>query len=99
MLTKKIQRQLRESVMMPPNSGPAATAKPTVDPQIAIACRRAGPSYSAPIKASAVANRAAPPMPCSARAMSSVATFQAIPHRNDATVKTTMPPANTSLRP
>ena len=85
--------------MMPPSSGPAATAKPTVAPQIAIAFIRAGPSYSAPIKASAVAKSAAPPIPWIARAMSSAATFQAIPHNNDATLKSTIPAANTSLLP
>ena len=85
--------------MIPPRSGPAATASPTVEPQIAIAPARSGPVYSAPISASAVANSAAPPTPWSARAMSSVRTFQAAPHRNEATLKTTTPPAKTSLRP
>jgi len=78
-LTKKIHRQPRESVRMPPTSGPDATASPTVEPQIAIARARARPSYSAPMSASAVANRAAPPVPCSARATSSEAMFQATP--------------------
>ncbi len=99
MLTKKIHRQLSESVMIPPKSGPAATAKPTVDPQIAIAFIRARPSYSAPISASAVAKSAAPPMPCTARATSSVATFHAIPQRNDAPVKRAMPALKMSFRP
>ena len=99
MLTKKIHRQLSESVMIPPKSGPAATAKPTVEPQIAIAFIRAGPWYSAPISASAVANSAAPPIPWMARAISRTAMFHAIPQRNDAVVKSTIPDANTSLRP
>ncbi len=99
MLTKKIQRQLSESVMIPPSSGPAATAKPTVEPQTAIAVIRAGPWYSAPISASAVAKRAAPPTPCRARAMSSVATFQAMPHRKDDPVNSTIPDGEHTLAP
>ena len=97
--TKKTQRQLSESVMIPPRSGPAATASPTVEPHMAIAPARSGPVYSAPISASAVANSAAPPTPWSARAMSSDNTFHATPHRNEATLKMTTPPAKTSLRP
>ena len=85
--------------MMPPSSGPAATANPIVEPQAAIALPRSGPSYSAPINASAVANSAAPPTPCRARAASSVATFGATPHRNEATVKIETPTANRRRRP
>ena len=97
--TKKIQRQPRESVRIPPSNGPAATASPMVEPQIAIALPRARPLYSAPIRASAVANKAAPPIPCSARATSSDAMFQAMPQRNEAMLKTMMPPVKTSRRP
>ena len=99
MLTKKIHRQLSESVMIPPSSGPAATAKPTVEPQTAIAVIRAGPWNSAPIRASAVANSAAPPMPWSARAASRAAMFHAIPQRKDATVNSAIPSAKIRLRP
>ena len=84
---------------MPPSSGPAATAKPTVEPQTAIARPRSAPWYSAPISASAVANSAAPPTPCSARAASSAATFQAIPHRNDAALNTPTPIPNSDPPP
>src|SRR5262245_57831254 len=98
-LTKKIQRHPSESVRMPPTSGPAATARPTVEPQMAIAPARSGPRYSAPINASAVANSAAPPTPCSARAASSVATFVASPQSSEAALKTTTPTTNTSRRP
>ena len=97
--TKKIQRQLSASVMIPPSSGPAATASPIVEPQAAIAFPRSGPWYSAPISARAVANSAAPPTPCSARAASSVATFGAMPQRNDASVKIDTPTAKSSRRP
>ena len=60
---------------------------------------RSAPSYSAPIRASAVANSAAPPTPCKARARSSAAIFQAIPHRHEAAVNTTIPTEKTALRP
>ena len=59
-LTKKTQRQSSASVMIPPTSGPEATATPIVAPQTAIAPPMSGPPYSAPISASAVAKSAAP---------------------------------------
>ena len=43
MLTKKTQRQSSASVMIPPTSGPDATAAPIVAPQIAIAPPMSGP--------------------------------------------------------
>ena len=67
-LKKKIQRQPSVSVSAPPTSAPSATAIPTVAPQAAIALPRSGPWNSWPISASPVANIAAPPRPCSARA-------------------------------
>ena len=85
--------------MIPPTSGPEATATPIVAPQAAIAPPRSAPLYSAPISASAVANSAAPPTPCSPRAMSSTAMFQATPQRSDESVKATTPTMNISLRP
>jgi len=98
-LTKNTQRQPSVSVRRPPTSGPDATAAPTVAPQIAIAPPMSGPRYSCPIRARAVANRAAPPMPCSARATSSTAMFQASPQSSDAVLKTSTPIMKTSRRP
>ena len=85
--------------MIPPTSGPDATAAPIVAPQIAIAPPISGPRYSAPISASAVAKSAAPPTPCTARATSSTAMFQARPQSSDESVKTTTPTMNRSRRP
>ena len=98
-LTKKTQRQLSASVRIPPISGPDATATPIVAPQTAIAPPMSGPPYSAPISASAVAKSAAPPTPCTARAMSSTAMFQARPQSSDERVKTTTPTPKSSRRP
>ena len=97
--TKKTHRQLSHSVMIPPASGPDATAMPIVAPQIAIAPARSRPWYSAPISASAVAKSAAPPTPCSARAMSSEAMFHATPQSSEATLKSATPIAKISRRP
>ena len=68
-------------------SGPEATAAPTVAPHTASAPKSSCPRYSWPMIASAVAKSAAPPIPCSPRATSSVAMFQARPHRSDEKVK------------
>ena len=87
MFTKKIQRHPRPSVRRPPTSGPQATAAPTVAPQTASAPKRSVPRYSWPMRASAVANSAAPPIPCSARATSSAVMLHARPQRSDDKVK------------
>ena len=84
---------------IPPTSGPDATAAPIVAPQIATAPPISGPRYSAPISASAVAKRAAPPIPCTARAMSSTVMLQARPQSSDESVKTTTPTMKRSRRP
>ena len=97
--TKKTQRQPSASVRIPPTSGPEATAAPIVAPQIAIAPPRSGPRYSWPISARAVAKRAAPPTPCTARAMSRTTMFQASPQSSEALVKTSTPTMNRSRRP
>ena len=62
-LTKKIHSQPKASVSTPPTSGPTATAPPTVAPQMPIADARSRPSNSWAIRASEVANIAAPPTP------------------------------------
>ena len=85
-LTKKTQRQLSESVRMPPSSGPDATARPIVAPQIAIALPRAGALV---LRADQRERRreergAADALARRARCRAS-RTFHAAPHRNEAT--------------
>jgi len=80
-------------------SGPEATAAPTVAPQTASAPKRSAPRYSWPIRASAVAKSAAPPIPCSARATSSVAMFHARPQSSEDSVKSRTPAMKTRRRP
>ena len=70
-LMKKIDCQPTRSVSTPPMSGPIATAAPVVAPQMPNAVPRCGPWKLAASSASEVANIAAPPTPCSARASSS----------------------------
>ena len=80
-------------------SGPEATAAPTVAPQTASAPKRSEPRYSWPMSANAVAKSALPPIPCSARATSSVAMFQASPQRSEEHVKSRTPAMKTRRRP
>ena len=98
-LRKKIQRQPSVSVSAPPTSDPMATAIPTVALQAAIAFPRSAPRNSWPISASPVANIAAPPMPCSARAAIRSAVLFAAPHSTDAEVDARTPATNMVLRP
>jgi hypothetical protein len=51
------------------------------------------------MSASEVANIAAPPTPCSARARLSRVASPEMPHNSEATVKTAKPTEKTSLRP
>ena len=87
------------SVSSPPTSGPTATAAPVVAPQIPNAVPRSRPWKVAASSASEVANIAAPPTPCSARAMLSMSGEPASAHSTDAAVKTPSPARNMSLRP
>ena len=66
--TRKIHSQPSPSVSTPPTSGPTATAKPVVAPQMPKAVPRSCGANSWAIRASEVANIIAPPMPWSPRA-------------------------------
>ena len=85
--------------MMPPASGPDATAGTDRRAPDRDRPARSGPRYSAPISASAVANSAAPPTPWSARATSSEAMFHASPQSSEATLKRTTPITKTQPAP
>ena len=98
-LMKKIHDQLRPSVSAPPASGPIATAIPTVEPHTAIAVPRSGPRNSCAMSARPVANIAAPPKPCTARATSSIVGVVARPQAREAKENTVTPTAKTRLRP
>src|SRR5208283_5329088 len=86
MLIKKIQRQLKLSVIHPPRVGPIAGAVTTAIPYTAKAMPRlAGGKVSARIACSLGCNPP-PPAPCRMRQMIRVARFGASPHRNELTV-------------
>jgi hypothetical protein len=86
-------------VSAPPTSGPIATAPPTVAPQIPNAVARSGPLNSCAIRASVVANIAAPPTPWTARATLRLVGELASPQASEATVKMAKPAAKTRRRP
>ena len=86
-------------MIRPPTSGPIATAPPTTAPQTPNAIARSLPWNSCPIRASEVANIAAPPIPCKPRAKLSRVGSPAIPQRKDAKVKMPRPSEKTRLRP
>jgi len=98
-LTKKIHSQPNASVKAPPTSGPTATAPPIVAPQAPIAVPRSRPWNSCAIRASEVANIAAPPIPWSPRARLRSVAFPEMPQRKDARVKITKPAVKTRRRP
>ena len=83
-LTKKIDCQLTCSTSTPPTSGPTATDAPVVAPQTPSAVPRSRPRKAEASSASEVANMAAPPMPCSARARLSANGDVDSPHSSEA---------------
>ncbi len=83
----------------PPTSGPTATAPPIVAPQAAIALPRSAPWNSWAIRASEVANIAAPPMPCRPRATCRKIALVASPQSSDASVNSPTPSTNSRRRP
>src|ERR1022692_2310419 len=89
--TKKIHRQDRPEVRMPPSSGPIATARPVTAPQTPNATPRSLPRKASASSASDTANMIAPPTPCKARDSWSISVLTAKPHSTDAQVKTTSP--------
>ena len=98
-LTKKIQLQSMCSVIRPPTSGPIASASADVPAQIPMAVPRSrGGNVAAMIDSVAGFIKAAP-APCRIRAPMSISEEPASPQRSEASVKTTIPMMNTSLRP
>ena len=98
-LTKKIHSQPIPSTSAPPTSGPIATARPVVAPQMPNAVARSRPSNSWARRASEVANIAAPPMPWRPRARSSIVGVVEKPQSSEAATNSTRPPAKISRRP
>src|ERR1700736_3271509 len=86
-LMKKIQRQVKLSVIQPPSVGPMAGAVTTAMPYTANAMPRlAGGKVSARMACS-LGCKPPPPAPCRTRQMIRVARFGASPHKNELTVK------------
>ena len=98
-LTRKIADQPKPSVSSPPTSGPTASPAPIAAPHAPSARRRAGPSGSCPTRASALANRAAPPAPWTTRPAMSSATEPESDDHSDPAVKTRRPAMKVFFRP
>ena len=99
MLTKKIHRHDRPLVSTPPSTGPRATATPVVAPNAPNATPRSRPWYAVPIRASAVANIAAPPIPWKARASVRNVVSCAAPQAIEPIVNSAVPITNSRRRP
>jgi hypothetical protein len=99
MFTKKIPRQLQPVVMIPPSTGPTATAAPVTAPQTARAVPRSRPWNACASSASEVANMIAPPIPCPARDSTRKTGSFASAQSSEPAVKIATPIANSSLRP
>ncbi len=97
--TKKIQRQDRPDVRMPPSSGPMATARPVTVPQTPKATPRSLPRKASASSASDTANMMAPPTPCNPRESWSISVLTAKPQSTDAVEKTASPIRYSSRRP
>ena len=98
-LTKKIHRQDRPEVRIPPSSGPMATASPVTAPQTPKATPRSLPRKASASRASATENMIAPPTPCSPRDSCSISALTAVPHSSDPRVKMTRPTRYSRRRP
>ena len=98
-LTKKIHSQPMPEVMIPPTTGPTATAAPVTAPNTPKAVPRSLPWKASAISASAVANIIAPPVPWTARARLSISGVVDRPQTAEAIVNTNRPAMNTRLRP
>ncbi len=94
-LISSTQRQLRNSVMIPPNSIPAAPPSPFIAAHVAIARCSWGPGANdAVMIASEHAAISAPANPCSARAATSVPWSGARPPASEAMPNSTSAAAN-----
>ena len=98
-LTKKIHCQPMPVVMIPPTTGPTATAAPVTAPKTPKAIPRSRPWKAWAISASEVANIIAPPTPCTARARLSISGESESPQTAEEQVNTTRPAVNTRRRP
>ena len=97
--TRKIHSQPSPSVSTPPTSGPTATAKPVVAPQMPKAVPRSSGANSWAISASDVANIMAPPIPWSPRETFSIVGEPARPQRSEAQTKSSRPTTKILRRP
>ena len=99
-LTRKIQCQSRTSVRTPPSSTPSDPPPEATKPKTPIAfARSAGSVNSVIISESATADTTAPPMPCTARAPTSISCDVANPHADDASVNSAIPSRNSRRCP
>ncbi len=98
-LTKKIHFQPIPEVMIPPSTGPTATAAPVTAPKTPKAVPRSLPWNAWAINAREVENIIAPPVPCTARARFSISGVVESPQTAEAPVKTKSPAMKTRLRP
>ncbi len=92
--TRKMPRQLIPLVITPPSTGPSAVATPATAPQMPKAEPRSLPWNVPASSAREVANRIAPPIPCTARDRISISWSCATPHSSDPAVKTASPMTN-----
>ena len=87
-LTRKIHCQSRPLVSTPPTNGPSANDAPMAAPYAASApARSRAPGNAWASSASETANMIAAPMPCTARALLSIAMSCASPQASEARVK------------
>ena len=98
-LSQKIQCQEMPLTIAPPTSGPRATARPLMAPQMPSATPRRAAGTAAESTVSVNGSTIAPPTPCSARATSSATIDGASAAPADAAVKIATPIASSRRRP
>ena len=99
-LTRKIQCQSSTSVRTPPSRTPIEPPPEATKPKTPIAfARSAGSVKSVIVSESATAETTAPPIPCTARAPTSISCEVAKPHAADASVKSAIPSRNSRRCP
>ena len=97
--TRKIHRHPKVSVSTPPSNGPRAAAELITAPQTPKAAARYLPRNVADTVDRVFGMIIAPPMPCNARAVSSMPASCDVAASNELATKITVPIWNTSLRP
>ena len=98
-LSQKIQCHEMPPTIAPPTTGPKATARPLMPPQMPSATPRLVGGTAAERTVNVNGMTIAPPTPCSARAMSSAAIEGASAAAADAAVKIATPIAKSRRRP